>query len=238
MDFEIEKTPIEPKTRTLKRKVPREDQYEELDASKYYSTHLVEYKQPVHCGWGSIKVLEFLNGKPWDNIALAYVHSLRPSSIRVTKGSITLDSRIWRVTVFVDDDNIIESVSQEVEVGLPKEVRNSEALGVALEYGIDSPQAQWYNDDDIEGFMVDGINGIYYKMTSNGMIPYPKPEEKEKQFTDAERLDFVLDKMKLTDIDAWEGDAFLEFKEYVPFGDISKDKRNLIDWLIKDNKDA
>lgn len=67
----------------------------------------------------SLPVLEFLNGRAWDNAALNVIRSLRPSSIRVTKGVITVDSCRWRVTVWLEgNDRTIKRVTQEVEVGL------------------------------------------------------------------------------------------------------------------------
>jgi hypothetical protein len=218
------------------RKFTWKDQYEALrvkmNADDYYSDHMVEYKQPESYGWSSIKVLEFLNGKPWDNVALAYVHSLRPSSIRVTTGCITLDSRIWRVTVFVDDDNIIKYITQEVEVGLPDGVANGEALDDALNFGIDSEQVKWHLNSG--GYFHDGINGGYYKVTDKGTIPYPKPTAKPKPITDTDRLDFILNGMEITDIDYYENDAIMLFKQYIPYSDKLNDKKDLIDWLIKD----
>lgn len=83
----------------------------------YYTNHLIEYERPNSISWTSIEVLPFLKGREWDQVALNFVHSLRPSSIRVTDGWMTLDSRSWRVTVVVDDNNIIQSIEQEVEVG-------------------------------------------------------------------------------------------------------------------------
>jgi len=152
-----------------------------VKAENFYSKHLVDYdKNEVfpYRGYTSIRILEFLDGKRWDDIALAYVHAVRPSCIRVTTGTITLDAHTWRVTVVVDDNNIIEKITQEVEVGLPERTTCGESLRVALKYGIDSPQVDWYNDDTITGFMVDGVNGIYYKRCAKGSVPFPKAQEK------------------------------------------------------------
>jgi hypothetical protein len=79
---------------------------------------MVPYVSPADIGFTSLEVLPFLKGLPWNNLALGYVHSLRPSSIRVTEGSVKLDARMWRVTVIVDKDEIIQEITQEVEVGL------------------------------------------------------------------------------------------------------------------------
>ena len=76
------------------------------------------YQSPDRTGYDVVEVLEFLKGEPFDLRALDYIHSTRPSTIRVTKGRITCDSHIWRVTVYIDESNIITKVEQEVEVGL------------------------------------------------------------------------------------------------------------------------
>lgn len=61
----------------------------------YHSICAVPYEKPKSYGWLSVDVLPFLIGKKWDEVALAYVRSLRPSYIRVTKGEQTCDGRTW-----------------------------------------------------------------------------------------------------------------------------------------------
>lgn len=80
------------------------------------------------CGYTSIKVLEFLNGRMWDNCALAYVHALRPSYIRVVPGAETLDAKEWRVTVRINTDGTIRNIEQEVEVWLPDGIQDGDEL--------------------------------------------------------------------------------------------------------------
>lgn len=141
-------------------------------ATEFYTHHLEEYTDDNFDShsWTSVDVLPFLIGKPWDNVALAFVHGLRPSSIRVTQDSVTLDSRVWRVTVYVDSNNIIEKIRQEVEVGLPDGVEHAGALRDALKYGINSPQCKWHQDAD--GYIA-GM-GTYSKVTKDGdIVPYP-----------------------------------------------------------------
>lgn len=94
----------------------------------YYSTHMVLYSEPEAIGFLDLEVLPFLKGRKWDHISLAFVHSLRPSSIRVTTGLIKCDARTWRVTVMVDENNIIEEITQEVEVGLPNDIPHGDSL--------------------------------------------------------------------------------------------------------------
>ena len=137
----------------------------------YKSTHLVPYERPDDIGFGEIEVLSFLKGRKWDEVALAYVHALRPSSIRVTTGICKLDARIWRVTVYVDKNDIIQEIGQEVEVGLPDGVEHADALEDAFKYGLDSEQVKWHQD--AEGYFLDGVYGGYYKQTKKGLVPFP-----------------------------------------------------------------
>lgn len=101
-------------------------------AKDYYSSHLIPYEQPEQISYLNIPVLEFLKGRKWDEIALAYCHAMNPTSIRVTSGLIKLDSRIGRITVYVDDENKIEGIEQEVEIGLPEGVEDGYELSQLL----------------------------------------------------------------------------------------------------------
>lgn len=82
-----------------------------------HSTHLVAYEEPVSRGYQCLPVLHYLWGRKWDELALAYVRSVRPTSIRVTTGEIKLDARTGRVTVYVDEDDTILWIEQEATTG-------------------------------------------------------------------------------------------------------------------------
>lgn len=88
-------------------------------------------------GWTDVTVLQFLWGRPWDEVALAYVHSLRPSLLRVivAGGLETCDARPWRVTVYLNGDNTIKKIVQEAEVaiGFVPGCRNGYELRCLLE---------------------------------------------------------------------------------------------------------
>jgi len=100
---------------------------------KDYRTNCAErYVKPDRVGFTSLSVLEFLKGREWDEVALSYVHALRPTFVRVTTGMMTCDWRAWRVTVNLDEKNTIESIEQEVEVALPEGVANGQELFKAL----------------------------------------------------------------------------------------------------------
>jgi hypothetical protein len=145
----------------------------------YHSSHMVEYEEMERVSYQCLEVLPCLKGKKWNEVALAYVHSLRPTSIRVTKGETKLDARTWRVTVYVDNNDTIERIEQEVEVGLPDGVIHGEALKWALRTGIDSEQTKWFLDS--KGTMLDCVNGgRYYKFTEDGKtVEFPYPEQKK-----------------------------------------------------------
>ncbi len=125
-------------------------------------------KQGCHSST-SLTVLPELTGKPWDEVALAYVMALRPSVIRVCEIG-HLDSWPRRVTVWMKDDKI-SRIQQEVDVCLPDGIVHGTSLKHALRYGKDSPQVKWHLD--AEGYVYDGINGEYYKQVKGKEIPFP-----------------------------------------------------------------
>lgn len=90
---------------------------EKTDIEKYRGSHGKVYKQPVtSTGYTTIPVLRFLLGLPLSNLVLSYIHALRPSAIRVSGGAIKTDSEPWRVTVFVDKEDRVTGIIQEVQV--------------------------------------------------------------------------------------------------------------------------
>lgn len=83
-------------------------------------------------GYLSITALPELTGYPWDEIALSYVQGLRPSSLRVVKAEETTNAELWRVTVYLDDQDKIKEIMQEVEVGLPPEINCGAELRASI----------------------------------------------------------------------------------------------------------
>jgi len=149
----------------------------------YRSTHMVKYETvPGNHGiFNSIEVLEFLKGTKWGEVALTYVSSLRPSSIRVTTGDTKCDARVWRVTVYVDENDIIQEIIQEVQMDASSSIWSGSHLKTCLEYGIDSEQADWYRDHTITGF-TDGFCG-YHKSCADGLVPFPEVKEEKDERT-------------------------------------------------------
>lgn len=107
-------------------------------------------------GFQDIQHLRFLTGRPWDDVALAWVHSLRPSRIRVLRweDGQQLDSVGWRVTVTLDEHDRIMGISQEAEVGLFEGCAHGRALQVATAHGVDSELFRWFQipGDYVSGF--------------------------------------------------------------------------------------
>lgn len=97
----------------------------------------------VSIGGTKIRVLEFLNGRKLDEVAHAYISACRPSRVRVSTGEITLDSRPWRVTVYVDGENTIKYIEQEVQVTLPAGVRHGHDLDRRLKGLGPAPDGPW-----------------------------------------------------------------------------------------------
>lgn len=74
-------------------------------------------------GFTDVDVLAFLIGRPLDDVVFAWIHSLRPSSVRVCRGGQNDDARCWRVTIHLNADDTVRSIHQEVEVALPEGFR-------------------------------------------------------------------------------------------------------------------
>lgn len=100
-----------------------------LDPNQYRGIG-VKY-EPKKIDWTScdiIPVLQFLWGHKVDEVAMAYVHALRPSHIRISDGMIKCDAQIWRITIYVEKSDRIRKIEQEVEVALPHGIENGYEL--------------------------------------------------------------------------------------------------------------
>ena len=80
-----------------------------------------------------IEVLPFLKGRKIDKVVMGYLHALRPSSVRVCYDMATLDSVTWRVTIWLNEDETIREIMQEVEIGIYEDVKNGLHLKCILE---------------------------------------------------------------------------------------------------------
>lgn len=107
----------------------------------YIGAHGVEYQEPKSTGWLTIRVLNFLEKQPWDQLALNFVHALIPNVIRVVvhNGEEKTDAWLGRVTVYLDKDKRIEKITQEVQVGLDGGyIHGADLYDKAKKRGIDS----------------------------------------------------------------------------------------------------
>lgn len=154
--------------------------YKLNNMKNYYSTHCVDYEPTPNRCYLELDVLPQLKGKLWDELTLALVHSTRPSCIRVTTGRCTLDSVLWRVTVYVDDKGIIRTIRQEVECAPVAPITTGHHLHVALEWGLGSPQERFFREDPdnpIAGVSY-GPEGRLVKTLQDGThVSYPRVQE-------------------------------------------------------------
>ena len=87
--------------------------HDDTSPSRYRGSNGEYYKSPGGGGYAVLPIFPFLVGQPWDNIALAVVSTLEPRKIRVTQGVMTCDAPSRRVTVIVDENDIIQSIRWE-----------------------------------------------------------------------------------------------------------------------------
>jgi hypothetical protein len=80
------------------------------------------YEKPKHLTLIILPVLKMFWGSKFDKTTNNFLNSLRPSIVRIIKPRkpYAIDNKPWRVSVFVDKNNIIEKIEQEVMIGLEK----------------------------------------------------------------------------------------------------------------------
>lgn len=98
------------------------------DIAQYRTTHKRDFIPFCRSGYCTMRVLPELIGRKLDGMALGWIQALNPRGIRVTTGEVKCDSVVGRVTVVVDDRDIIMCIEQEVQVGLPPGVPNGGAM--------------------------------------------------------------------------------------------------------------
>lgn len=114
-----------------------------------------EYELPTLLGGTAIPILEMLWGLPWGEIPLCFIRAVNPSYIRVTNGETKTDARPQRVTVYVDENDVIERIEQEVtiaggtgyEMGVKLEEARAQSLVTktkkTMSYNPHSPDGKW-----------------------------------------------------------------------------------------------
>lgn len=94
--------------------------FETDEADKYFHRQGIVPPEKTDEVYLDLDVLPFLYGKPWNNLALNLVMSLKPTAIRVINDSngATCDAWAGRVTVWLENDGrTIESINQEAICG-------------------------------------------------------------------------------------------------------------------------
>lgn len=85
---------------------------------KYFSASGDDYPGCNKASYRTIKILEFLNGSELSDDTINWIHSARPSKIRILPflSQYTTNSVHWRVSVHLTIDNKIAFIEQEVEI--------------------------------------------------------------------------------------------------------------------------
>ena len=170
-------TPIKAKVRKLEWKPKPPTGPDPIKPEQYLGSWGTAYNKDGArcCGYMCIPVLQDLWGRKLDEVVMAYVHSLRPSMVRIADKGIKLDSRLWRVTIWirrVKRTPFVHRIEQEVEVLLPEGVAHGDALRLARRYGINSPQVKWHRDATGYMMMADSLGGGYWKTTAKGSVKW------------------------------------------------------------------
>lgn len=80
------------------------------------------HKKPLkenNYSYTKIEVLSELIGVKWCYITMCYVLSLEPLTIRVSNGAVTADACRNRITVIIDNNDIITKIYKEVSIPCP-----------------------------------------------------------------------------------------------------------------------
>jgi hypothetical protein len=88
---------------------------QKTDIDKYRGSCGKPYKS-AGGGYTVIRCLQFLWGLPLCDLVMAYMPAVKASAIRVTSGETTTDSRLGRVTIYVNEGDIVDYIEQEVDV--------------------------------------------------------------------------------------------------------------------------
>ena len=85
-------------------------------------------------GYTEVDVASCLIGNPWDDLALGILHGLSPTRIRVCPPGhgTQCDAQTGRITVYLDNDNLIDTVRQEIEIMLPADIQHGHHADLIL----------------------------------------------------------------------------------------------------------
>ncbi len=95
----------------------------------YHTASGARYRQPDRRGMVTMPVLTFLRGEALTELVWDWLEGVRPSMVCVRgfADDVAVDSAPWRVTIYLDQDDRILDIVQEIEVGLVG-VRNGREL--------------------------------------------------------------------------------------------------------------
>jgi len=120
-----------------------------------------------------IRIAQEMTGKQVDDTLFMYLSCFRPSYIRIIpyNGTVHLDGRPWRITVYLDKDKKIKSIYQEVRVDLTEFILDGAAFNALVTFGPDDERFKWENSPcECVSY---GIGGTYRTTKDGKKIPYP-----------------------------------------------------------------
>lgn len=91
---------------------------------------MTDYVKTQNVGFVSVPMLECFWGEFWSPVVNDFLRALRPSSVCFSKGGIVplVETPLWQVTVYLDDQERILRIEQEVEVSLSSGAENGHDL--------------------------------------------------------------------------------------------------------------
>lgn len=148
-----------------------------MDYEKWLGPGCAELpKQPIGV-WSSFEIAQQLKGRPVDEIVFYILSGFNPSYIRIIPhdGSYHLDARTGRITIYLDEEEKISCIKQEMSFDVGREIGSGSGLMAALKYGMDDPRTKWQNME-CESIMC-GCFGTYKILEDGTKVPYPEVEE-------------------------------------------------------------
>jgi len=73
-------------------------------------------RQAHSSGYTVTKILPELKGTPYSNLILGYCWGFNPSAIRISHGEVCCDAMTGRITIFLDKDDKVDFIEQEIPV--------------------------------------------------------------------------------------------------------------------------
>lgn len=151
--------------------------FNKINVEEYYGPGCKVPPKFSYHSYTSIEIADILKNRKLDDTIFAYLSSFRPSYIRIIPFNKTqhCDSIPWRITIYLNEDETIETIKQEVCLELPDGIINGASFITLLKYGENSKIFKWKNTEYNTIIYASDEDGGTYKIDKNGKkISYPK----------------------------------------------------------------